>query len=178
METFKEGEFVKGKAVNAIGGRGGKYEQELNNKLLPPFKLSIAEQFIFAREDVQEEYPHLAKIVVSEEAGFNTVDVQPMYPGGMHQAYRLVTNHLVYPERARQEGIEGKVFVQFVIDKDGSVTQVKTIKGIGGGCDREAERIVSLMKDWEPGYKDGEPVRVRMVLPITFQLTPNLESRY
>jgi len=66
--------------------------------------------------------------------------------------------------------IEGRVFVQFVVDKDGSITNVEVLKGIGGGCDEEAVRVVKNAPKWNPGKQRGRPVRVKMVLPITFKL--------
>lgn len=168
-ETFDKGQFIKGKAINQLGQRAPKYDTEVNNKLIAPYKLAITEQFIFSNEEAKELYPYLAKVEIPEEVRFANIDVQPVYPGGMHQVYRHIAKHLTYPEQARRNGVQGKVFVQFVVEKDGSVSGVETIEGIGGGCDKEAERVVGLMDKWEPGYLDGEPVRVRMVLPIAFQ---------
>jgi len=68
-------------------------------------------------------------------------------------------------------GIEGKVFVEFVIEKDGSITDVKAIKGIGAGCDEEAVRILQSAPNWKPGKQRGKPVRQKMVLPISFKLS-------
>ncbi|MEO0330407.1 MAG: TonB family protein [Bacteroidota bacterium] len=175
-EKFEEGEFIKGKAINAIGQRSPKYEREVDNKLLPPHKLLVTEQFIFANEEVIAQYPQLKKVEASEEVGVATIDVKPTYLGGMHQVYRHIAKHLEYPEEARRSGTQGKVFVQFIVAKDGSVTEVKTIQGIGSGCDKEAERVVSMMDNWEPGYHQGKPVRVRMILPITFALDTNTAS--
>ncbi len=69
-----------------------------------------------------------------------------------------------------QMGIEGKVFVEFVVDKDGTITNVKAIKGIGAGCDEEAKRVIEGAPKWSPGKQRGRPVKVRMILPITFKL--------
>ena len=75
-----------------------------------------------------------------------------------------------YPAQARRMGVEGKVFVQFVVDKDGSLTDVKAVKGIGAGCDEEAVEIVKSAPKWKPGKQRGKAVRVRMIIPITFRL--------
>jgi len=84
--------------------------------------------------------------------------------------YEYVSKNLKYPSQARRMGVEGKVFVQFVVDKDGSISQVQSIKGIGAGCDEEAVRVLQNAPKWKPGKQRGRPVRVRMVLPITFKL--------
>jgi protein TonB len=67
-------------------------------------------------------------------------------------------------------GIEGKVFVEFIVDKDGKLTNIKVVRGIGGGCDEEAIRVISRMPNWKPGKQRGMPVKVRMIIPIHFVL--------
>ena len=98
------------------------------------------------------------------------VDDYPQYAGGKGELVKYIGESVKYPKEAAQAGISGKVFVEFYVDKNGAVTDAKVIKGIGSGCDEEALRVVRSMPDWEPGQKDGEPVNVKMVLPITFQL--------
>jgi periplasmic protein TonB len=90
--------------------------------------------------------------------------------GGMPAFYEFVGKKLKYPAQARRMGIEGKVFVEFVIERDGSITDVKAIKGIGAGCDEEAVRVLQSAPKWKPGKQRGKPVRQRMVLPIAFKL--------
>ena len=92
------------------------------------------------------------------------------YKNGFKKLYKGVGKQIRYPADARRHGIEGRVFVEFVVDKDGSVQDVKVVRGIGGGCDEEALRAFNLQKDWKPGVHKGKPVKVRMVLPITFRL--------
>lgn len=101
---------------------------------------------------------------------FMIVEDQPEPAGGMAAFYKYVGDEMKYPSQARRMGIEGKVFVQFVVDKDGTITQVQAIKGIGAGCDQEAVRVLKNAPKWKPGKQRGKPVRVRMVLPITFKL--------
>jgi periplasmic protein TonB len=90
--------------------------------------------------------------------------------GGMPAFYEYVSKKLKYPAQARRMGIEGKVFVEFVMERDGSITDVKAIKGIGAGCDEEAVRVLQSAPKWKPGKQRGKPVRQRMVLPIAFKL--------
>jgi periplasmic protein TonB len=106
---------------------------------------------------------------VAEEI-FTIVEDQPQPKGGMAAFYEYVGKNLKYPAQARRMGIEGKVFVEFVVDKDGTITDVKAIKGIGAGCDEEAIRVIQLAPKWSPGKQRGRPVKVRMILPITFKL--------
>lgn len=82
----------------------------------------------------------------------------------------MMANNIRYPRNAQRQSVEGKVFVEFVIDKRGLPSQFRVIKGIGAGCDEEAMRVIALSK-WKPGKQRGIPVNVRMVIPIAFQLT-------
>jgi len=75
-----------------------------------------------------------------------------------------------YPVQARRMGIEGRVFVQFVVQKDGSLQEIQVIKGIGAGCDEEAVRVIKKSKNWKPGKQRGRAVKVRMIIPIVFRL--------
>ncbi len=75
-----------------------------------------------------------------------------------------------YPNRARQIGIEGKVFIKFVVNYEGKVVNVEIVKGISEDCDKEAARVIAMMPDWKPGIQNKTPVSVRMVLPINFKL--------
>jgi len=115
-------------------------------------------------------------IVVKEEAKeetdeiFTIVEESAAPKGGMAAFYKYVGDKMKYPPQARRMGIDGKVFVEFVINKDGSITDVKAVKGIGAGCDEEAVRVVQGAPSWTPGKQRGKPVKQRMVLPITFKL--------
>jgi len=101
---------------------------------------------------------------------FTIVEERPSPTGGLKAFYDFVSKNMEYPARARRMGIEGRVFVQFVVEKDGSLTDIQVVKGIGGGCDEEAVRVLSMAPKWNPGKQRGRPVRVRMILPITFKL--------
>jgi protein TonB len=98
------------------------------------------------------------------------VEQMPVFDGGMAELSKFLSKNLRYPRQATNGEIEGKVFVQFVVGKDGKVSQVTVIKGIGYGCDEEAVRVVSLMPAWTPGKQSGKPVAVRYNLPISFKL--------
>jgi protein TonB len=100
-----------------------------------------------------------------------TIVEEPASPkGGMPAFYKYVGDKIKYPAQARRMAIEGRVFVEFVINKDGSISDVKAVKGIGAGCDEEAVRIIQNSPAWTPGKQRGKAVKQRMVLPITFKL--------
>jgi len=101
---------------------------------------------------------------------FTIVEESASPKGGMAGFYKYVKDNIKYPPQARRMGIEGRVFVEFVIGKDGALTDVRSIKGIGAGCDEEAVRIVQSAPAWNPGKQRGKPVRQRYTLPIIFKL--------
>ena len=101
---------------------------------------------------------------------YQIVDEMPQYPGGEAAMMKFVANNVKYPQEAKDKEISGRVYVSFVIEKDGSVNEVKVMKGIGGGCDDEAVRVIKAMPKWKPGKQDGKPVRVSYMMPITFKL--------
>ena len=102
---------------------------------------------------------------------YQIVDEMPQYPGGEKAMMEYVAKNVKYPQEAKDKEIQGRVFVGFVVEKDGSVSTVKVLRGIGGGCDEEAVRVVSSMPKWKPGIKDGKPVRVSYMMPLNFKLT-------
>jgi protein TonB len=98
------------------------------------------------------------------------VDEMPVPHGGMEGLTKYMIENLKYPVSAKENKIEGKVFVSFVVKSDGSVDNPEIIRGIGGGCDEEAMRMVANSGTWTPGKKDGKAVATQMVLPIMFKL--------
>ncbi len=101
---------------------------------------------------------------------FTIVESQPEFEGGISGFRGYVAKAIKYPLEARNKGVEGRVDVQFVVEKDGSLSEVKAINGIGAGCDEEAVKVVQNSPRFKPGTQNGKPVRVRMVVPIMFQL--------
>jgi protein TonB len=99
---------------------------------------------------------------------FLVVESEAEFKGGRTALVKFVSENLNYPKQARRMGIEGKVFLSAVIEKDGSVTNVQVLKGIGAGCDEEAVRVVSELPSWIPAKQRGRPVRSRITVPITF----------
>ena len=105
-----------------------------------------------------------------DDAVFVVVEKSPEFPGGDDSLYAFIGRNIKYPEAAKKNKIEGRVFVTFVIEKDGQVSSAKILRDIGGGCGEEALRVVNSMPKWKPGTQRGNPVRVQFNLPILFQL--------
>ncbi len=107
---------------------------------------------------------------VQDKEIFRVVETPPSFPGGEKALYQYLAENLKYPIAAKEANIQGKVFVTFVVEIDGSITQVKILRGIGGGCDQAALKVVENMPRWIPGKQRGIPVRVQFNLPVTFVL--------
>lgn len=141
-------------------------EVEIEEKIEVNFDVDVQEETVI-KEVVIEEAP------VEEKADeiFDVVENMPTPPGGMQGWNKYLSNNLKYPTQARRMGIEGTVYVVFVVNTDGSIQDVDILRGIGGGCDEEAMRVVRNAPAWEPGRQRGRPVRVKMRLPIRFKLS-------
>ena len=111
-------------------------------------------------EEVQEE----------EEEVFLVVEEDPEFPGGLEALSHFIADNIKYPQLAKENNITGKVYVSFVVEKDGRVGQVKILRDIGGGCGNEAVRVVKSMPKWKPGKQRGKPVRTQFNLPVSFDL--------
>lgn len=114
--------------------------------------------------------PVFEEEAVHEQEIFIVVEDPPSFPGGDEARIRFLSENIRYPQMARESGIQGTVFVTFVVERDGSVTDVRILRGIGGGCDEEAIRVIKAMPKWNPGKQRGRPVRVQFNMPIRFTL--------
>ena len=99
---------------------------------------------------------------------FEVVEQQPQFPGGSVNGW--LADHIKYPVVAAENGISGRVVVQFVVERDGSVSQVKVVRGVDPSLDKEAQRVISSMPKWIPGKQNGQAVRSRFTVPVTFRL--------
>lgn len=162
-------------------------KQEVKPPPPPPPKtvtvLNIVEDDVEIEDDIEidaeadmetevEEYipVEMEDDEIQEAEIFTVVESMPKFPGGPGAMNRYLGNNIEYPQMARESGINGRVFVTFVVETDGRVTDIKVLRGIGGGCDEEAVRVVKNMPKWDPGKQRGKPVRVQFNLPIKFTL--------
>ncbi|MBQ3738358.1 MAG: TonB family protein [Bacteroidales bacterium] len=124
------------------------------------------------QNEVVEEYvaPEIEEEEVVEQEIFQIVEEMPAFPGGEQKLMEYVGKNIKYPQIARESGIQGRVFVGFVVEPDGSVSNVKLLRGIGGGCDEEAMRVIKSMPKWKPGKQRGKAVRVSYQIPVMFRL--------
>ena len=132
--------------------------------LLGASQVALAQTLDSLRMDTIENADEIEEI-------FGIVETMPMFRGGEQKLMEFIGNNVVYPKEAIEAGIGGKVFVEFYIEKDGTVCDAKVLRGIGYGCDEEALRVIGLMPKWFPGKARGHAVRVRYTLPINFKLS-------
>lgn len=127
--------------------------------------------------DQETEIEEYIPVIVTEEQEedeedhvFVIVESMPQFPGGDAARIAYLNENMKYPIMARESGIQGRVFVTFVVEKDGKITNVRVLRGIGGGCDEEALKVVEKMPQWIPGKQRNVPVRVQFNMPINFIL--------
>lgn len=144
----------------------------------PPEVIEIEE---VPDEEILEDEPEIQETEATEEMElppdepeepeiFVIVEEMPSFPGGEQKLYSFLTNNIKYPKIASNQGIEGNVVLTFVVTETGSITDIKVLRDIGGGCADEAIRVVKLMPKWNVGKQRGKPVKVQFNLPIGFTL--------
>jgi len=142
-------------------------EQEIEEEIKFVFDVEVTEE-MKVEEYKPVEIPKMEEEV--EDVIFLVVEENASPKGGISEFYKYVSENIKYPMQARRMRVEGKVFVEFVIGKDGKIFNANAVKGIGAGCDEEAVRIIMNAPAWNPAKQRGKPVKQRMVLPITFKL--------
>lgn len=122
---------------------------------------------------LNQEYT-IENIILTADAENLTVElkrlVMPEYPGGGAAIFKYLAQNIRYPKKARENGTQGRVVVQFVVDKDGSIDDIKVVKGVSWELNDEAKRVIKKMPKWKPGTIGGEPARIQFTLPVMFRL--------
>jgi protein TonB len=118
-----------------------------------------------AKEVIADEKPK-----EEESKVFDVVEQMPEFPGGQAALLKWITEHIKYPAVAEENGIQGRVIATFVVERDGSVTDVQVARGVDPSLDKEAIRVLKQMPRWNPGKQNGAPVRVKYTVPVTFKL--------
>ena len=120
-----------------------------------------------AKEVVVDEKP---KVEEETNKVFDVVEQMPQFPGGQSALFDYLSSHIKYPVVAEENGVQGRVIVTFVVERDGSITDTKVAKSVDPSLDREAMRVVRTMPNWIPGKQNGSAVRVKFTVPVTFRL--------
>lgn len=169
--------FKKGNAIVKKGKSWGEIDKY--NNIVTPFEYEYNDLYWGRKEqEVHQEIIQWEEFAVDETEEFavdektivDVPDTDPEFPGGTDALYQFLAENIKYPQIARDNGIHGKVYITFVVERDGSITDIKVLRDIGGGCGAEAVRVAKSMPKWKPGKKDGQTVRVRFNLPVNFDL--------
>jgi TonB family protein len=112
----------------------------------------------------------------SDSTTFKMLDSEPQFPGGDEAKLKYISENISYPTKAKEEGIQGTVYVTFIVEKDGSITNAKILRGIGGGCDEEVIRLIEEMPNWIPAKQNDKNVRVQFNMPVKFVLDSDKAS--
>jgi protein TonB len=163
-EIQKQVRFVPPEVVDGIvpGDEGLLNQDFLNNTLVnEPINLN-PDKHIEKQPSVIEDPETAPPVIIVEE--------MPSYPGGDVERLKFLSAHIQYPVSATENGIQGTVYFQFVVDTKGNITDVKILRGIGGGCDEEALRVIKMMPPWHPGKQNGRTVRVLYNMAVSFKM--------
>ena len=137
---------------------------------------NVEETTIQSNEDKGEavEIKYVPAVVEEEEVEeqqiFQVVEEMPEFPGGMAECMKFLAKNIKYPTIAQENGTQGRVIVQFVVNRDGSIVDAKVVRSVDPYLDKEALRVINTMPKWKPGMQRGKPVRVKFTVPVMFRL--------
>lgn len=164
--------MTKGKKKNNVIKEIRSIEQQLYGKAMMIVGISLLLTLSSCEKDDDDiDDPEPVTEIVDE-----TLDQVASYPGGIPALMDFLNENIKYPEQAEREGIEGRVVAGFIVERDGSVSNIEILKSVHPLLDAEVVRVMSLMPNWIPGRQNGQPVRVKYSLPITFRLISDNES--
>mgnify|MGYP003671976748 FL=1 len=138
--------------------------------------LTFVGSISFAQEIEKEEPLTIEEEKIDTDV-FVIVEQMPEFPGGQDSLYKFLGANIVYPNKAKKDGVEGKVYINFTIEKDGSINEVKVLRGVHPLLDEEAVRVVESFPKWKPGKQKGKTVRVSYNLPLNFVLNTKNKER-
>lgn len=168
--------------INEEGKISSLRECEILNRVENPHSNQNDSVSVSENESIYEQKPNSqesqtlsesSKLETSDNAklyDLGNVETAPEYRGGQKALNMFLASRLKYPSKAKENKIQGKVYVAFIIEKNGNLSDFKIIRGLGSGCDEEAIHVLKLSTNWKPGYVNGSPVRTSYVLPVSFQL--------
>lgn len=163
-EIQKQVRFVPPEVIDGlVTDDEGLLNQDILNQtsVNDPVDLNI-EKFVEKQVVVIEDPEKAPPVIFVEE--------MPSYPGGESERLKFLKDHIEYPKNAAENGIQGTIYFQFIVDSKGNITDVKILRGIGGGCDEEALRVIKMMPPWHPGKQNGRTVRVLYNMAVSFKL--------
>lgn len=163
-EIQKQVRFVPPEVVDGeVPDDGGFINQDILNQSsgIDPIDLKV-EKYVEKPVEVIEASEKDPPVIFAEE--------MPSFPGGETERLKFLGTNIIYPQQASELGIQGTVYLQFVVDSKGNITDVKILRGIGGGCEEEAIRVIKMMPPWHPGRQNGRTVRVLYNMSVSFKI--------
>ena len=145
--------------LELYGKSAGKNDEIIEMEGRVEYNVSTNESYVFEPEE-DEDRPGV----------YIVVEQMPEFPGGDKEFHQFIADNVKYPAEAKEKGIRGIVYVNFIVEPDGSISDIRVLRGIGGGCDEEAVRVVEYMPKFKPGIQNGEAVRVSYTVPVIFRL--------
>jgi TonB family protein len=143
-------------------------------KMGPINEIVVVEQAPADQKEVKPvEMPNAMKVEKAEKEAFDVVEQMPQFPGGPSALMQFLSQNVKYPAEAHKAGVQGRVIASFVVEKDGSISEARIARSVHPSLDAEALRVIGSMPNWMPGKQNGEPVRVKYTVPITFKLHGN-----
>ena len=142
----------------------------------PPEAPKVEESTVQASDDTQAAVEvkytpvEVEEEEVDEQQIFQVVEENPEFPGGMKECMKFLNNNIKYPQISQENGVQGRVIIQFVVNADGSIVDPVVVRGVDPYLDKEALRVIKLMPKWKPGKQRGKAVRVRYTQPVLFRL--------
>jgi len=184
MIVTKEGDIAEAKVVRSVDPlldaealrvinsmpkwKPGKQKGEaVNVKYTIPVMFRLSNE---APETKKEKESTATEETVNENTIFQVVEEMPEFPGGMRECMNFIGKNIKYPTQAQENGKEGRVIVQFVVNRDGSIVEPSVVRGVDPELDAEALRVISIMPKWKPGKQRGKAVRVKYTIPVMFRL--------
>lgn len=140
-----------------------------NDVELPPEPAPVEAEELKPEEVAENEQPEVVDMY-DEPVDFRVVEELPQFPGGAAEFMKWLTRNLKYPETARRQKVHGKVLAQFIVNIDGSISDIELVQHLNGACDREVLRVLRMMPKWQAGIMDAKPCRTKVCIPIVFNL--------
>lgn len=142
------------------------FQKTISSGWIKPLLMALFVIFLISNTQAQT-------IAAGNDGGdpiYNKVDQSGQFPGGLKEFYTYLAKAIRYPAQAVKENVQGKVFLTFVIEKDGSISHIIVLRGIGSGCDEEAARVIKASPKWTPAMQGGQAVRQQYTMPVSFTL--------
>ena len=147
-----------------------KQKEDGQNSNKKEHQVDIKEERVIKEEVVLEKSVKQENTIDTQEPVYRSAEQMPLFPGGESALMNYVSSHINYPPMAAENNLQGKVIVQFIVEKDGSISEIKVVRSVDKDLDKEAVRVAGTLPKFTPGRQNGQAVRVWYTMPVTFKL--------